>query len=267
MYVENLHLQVTRNCTLECEHCLRGDLERVNMDPSVLDSVFKDVKKVDKLLLTGGEPLIAIKTLEYLVELLKSKQVGVNKITIVTNGTIVSDRVLKVLHELQDYSYLILRVSTNIFHNLEIHKRNLDGIRNKNIKILANDGFYNFAEYSEDIEDKYPVGLINKGRTRKLTPERLDEINALAKRKHIINNFCTYGHPYTTIVNNRVEGNISIDVYGDVVSYGLSFEEEDKEAYENGLNVMCMSCEDAIRSFVDLYTKKSEETEKRIFGK
>ena len=54
MHLENLFLEVTRNCTLECEHCLRGDRQRVNMDNSVLESVFKDVKKVDRLLLTGG---------------------------------------------------------------------------------------------------------------------------------------------------------------------------------------------------------------------
>lgn len=258
MYVENLHLQVTRNCTLECEHCMRGDRERVNMNPAILDEIFKDVKKVGMLLLTGGEPLIAIQTLEHLVYLLKTKQVRVNKITIVTNGTILSDRVLRVLHELQDNSYLILRISTNIFHNLELHKKNLESIRDKNLKVISNDGFYNFSEYGQDKVGRFPIGLINLGRTRTLTPERLAEINALAKSKYIINTFVKEGHPNTRITNNKVEGNITVDVYGNIVSYGQSFEDEDKEAYETGLNVMEMSCEEAIRAFVDRHTQETK---------
>ncbi len=258
MYVENLHLQVTRNCTLECEHCMRGDRERVNMNPVILDEIFKDVKKVGMLLLTGGEPLIAIQTLEHLVYLLKTKQVRVNKITLVTNGTILSDRVLRVLHELQDNSYLILRMSTNIFHNLELHKKNLESIRDKNLKVISNDGFYNFSEYGQDKVGHFPIGLINLGRTRTLTPERLAEINALAKSKYIINTFVKEGHPNTRITNNKVEGNITVDVYGNIVSYGQSFEDEDKEAYETGLNVMEMSCEEAIRAFVDRHTQETK---------
>lgn len=258
MYVENLHLQVTRNCTLECEHCMRGDRERVNMNPAILDEIFKDVKRVGMLLLTGGEPLIAIQTLEHLVYLLKTKQVRVNKITVVTNGTILSDRVLRLLHELQDNSYLILRMSTNIFHNLELHKKNLEAIRDKNLKVISNDGFYNFSEYGQDKVDRFPIGLINLGRTRTLTPERLAEINALAKSKYIINTFDKEGHPNTRITNNKVEGNITVDVYGNIVSYGQSFEDEDKEAYETGLNVMEMSCEEAIRAFVDRHTQETK---------
>lgn len=264
MYVENLHLQVTRNCTLECEHCLRGDRERVNMSPQVLDEIFKDVKRVGMLLLTGGEPLIAIQTLEHLVELLKTKQVRVNKITLITNGTVLSDRVLKVLHDLQDCSYLILKVSTNIFHNLEVQSKGLEEIRDRNLEILRNEKFYNFSEYSEDKEERWPVGLVNKGRTRTLTKERLEEINAIAKCKHVVSLIDDEKHPDTHITNNKVEGNITINVYGNVVSYGQSFEEEDKEAYDTGLNVMVMPCEEAIRVFVSRYEKERDEYLKKI---
>ena len=250
MYVENLHLQLTRNCTLECEHCLRGDRERVNMSPAVLDEVFKDVKKVGILLLTGGEPLLAIQTLEHLVELLKTKQVRANKIVLITNGTVLSERVLRVLHDLQDNSYLVLKLSTDIFHNLELEKRGMMELRERNLRILAENKFYNFSEYGKDEISNVPSSLTNKGRTKTLTPERLEEINAIAKKKHIINTKYSGNHPPTSITNNKVEGNITIDVYGNVVSYGLSFEEEDQEAYDNGLNVMDMSCEEAIRAFV-----------------
>lgn len=264
MYVENLHLQLTRNCTLECEHCLRGDRERVNMNPAVLDEIFKDVKKVGFLLLTGGEPLLAIQTLEHLAHLLKTKQVRVNKIILITNGTVLSDRVLSVLHDLQDNSYLVLKLSTDIFHNLELEKRGMLELRERNLKILSDNNFYNFSEYGKDEISNWPSALTNKGRTKTLTPERLEEINAIAKQRHIINTEFEEHHPLTSINNNKVEGNITIDVYGNVVSYGLSFEEEDKEAYDNGLNVMVMPCEEAIRSFVKRHQEEVNKVYKRL---
>lgn len=264
MYVENLHLQLTRNCTLECEHCLRGDRERVNMSPAVLDEIFKDVKKVGILLLTGGEPLIAIQTLEHLAELLKLKQVKASKILLITNGTILSDRVLRVLHELQENSYLVLKLSTDIFHNLELEKRGMLELRERNLRILSENNFYNFSEYGKDEVSHWPSALTNKGRTKNLTPERLEEINAIAKQKHIINTYYEEQHPETYIDNGRVIGNITINVYGNVVSYGQSFEEEDREAYDLGLNVMDMPCSEAITAFVDRYTKRMETVYKKF---
>lgn len=264
MYVDNLHLQVTRNCTLECEHCLRGDRERVNMNPHILDQLFMDVKKVGMLLLTGGEPLIAIQTLEHLVQILKSRQVKVRKITLITNGTILSPRVLKVLHDLQDNSYLILKLSSDIFHNLELEKRGLLELRNRNLECLSQERFYNFSEYAKDEEKNWPAALVNKGRTKNLTPERLEEINAVAKVKHVINTYMEETHPDTCIEGNYVRGNITINVYGNVVSYGLSFEEEDKEAYDTGLNIMEMPASEAIRLFVERHTKERIEAYKKL---
>ena len=159
---------------------------------------------------------------------------------------------------MQDNSYLILRMSTNIFHNLELHKKNLEAVRDKNLKVLSSDAFYNFAEYGPDKVSPYPVGLINLGRTKTLTPERLAEINSIAQTKYIINTYVKEGHPNTRIINNKVEGNITVDVYGNIVSYGQSFEDEDKEAYETGLNVLEMSCEEAIRKFVDNHRQGTE---------
>ena len=146
--------------------------------------------------------------------------------------------------------------ATDIFHNLELEKRNMLELREKNLKLLSQAGFYNFSEYGKDEKANWPSALTNKGRTRTLTPERLAEINSIAKTKHIINEYYEEKHPNTRITNNKVEGNITVNVYGNIVSYGQSFEEEDKEAYETGLNVMEMSCEEAIRAFVDRHIQE-----------
>lgn len=263
MYVEELHLEATRNCTLECEHCLRGNRQAINMDTVVLDKIFKYVKNVGTLLLTGGEPLLAIEILERLVEILKTKQVRVNKIMLITNGTVLDDRILKLLHDLQDNSYLTLKLSTDIFHQIDLEKKGLLELRNKNLEILSKDNFYNFNEYGKDEESYIKSSLMNKGKAKELTPERLEEINSISKTEWIINNWREEKHPRTTLIDNMVEGNITIDVYGNIVSKGLSFDEEDKEAYETGLNIINMPFDEAIKEFIDRNEKIIQESTKK----
>ena len=41
MKVENLYLELTRMCTLECEHCLRGDRRNEYMSFETINNVFK----------------------------------------------------------------------------------------------------------------------------------------------------------------------------------------------------------------------------------
>jgi len=234
------------------------------MSINVLDEVFNCVKKVDFLLLTGGEPLLAIQAIEHLVELLKTKTVKVNKVILITNGTVLSDRVLRVLHELQKYTYLVLKLSTDIFHYLELEKKGLLNKRNDNLNRLSNGGFYNFSEYGKNELVNYFCYLTNKGRAKMLTPERLSEINYISKKKYIVNTLYDEPHPETFIEDNKVEGNITINVYGYVVSYGLSFEEEDKEAFETSFNVLDMSCKEAINAFIKRHQEIINKTNKRL---
>jgi len=98
MNVENITLEITRRCTLDCEHCFRGDSQNINMSIQTLENIFCNIKSIDQLVITGGEPLIAINELEKLVELLRSNNVKKEIINLVTNGTILSSRVLKVLN-------------------------------------------------------------------------------------------------------------------------------------------------------------------------
>lgn len=267
MHVGKLHLQLTRNCTLECEHCMRGDRERINMNPKVLDEVFGCVDSVDTLLLTGGEPLLAIQELEHLIEVLKLKQVKINRIVLITNGTVLSDRVFNVLAQLQEIAQLDFKLSADIFHELSLQSKGLLELRNSNLKKLSENKDISFSEYGKDEDNKFPVGLINKGRTKTLSPERLSEINQLIKRKYIVNTFYEEKHPSTQLDNNIVDGTICVNVYGYIVSYGLSFVEEDKEAYETGINVLDMPCEDAIGAFVKYYNKCREEHLKKFLKK
>ena len=78
MKLEKLYLEVTRMCTLECEHCLRGNREKEFMSLETIRNVFSNVKEVDTLLITGGEPLIAIKQISEIIKAIYNNNVKVN---------------------------------------------------------------------------------------------------------------------------------------------------------------------------------------------
>ncbi len=258
MYISELHLGVTRNCTLECEHCLRGHKEIVNMNPAILDEISKDGLRVGKLLLTGGEPLLAVKTLEHLVELLKTKKIQANKIMLITNGTIFSERVLKILHDLQDYSYLILKLSTDIFHEIQLKQNSLWDLRERNLENFRKEHFYNFSEYGRKDNKHIKHGLTGKGRARTITPERLKEIGDMIEVQFVVDEGVD-SIPDIYWDEGRLMGTITLDVYGNIVGYGMSFVEEDKYAYEHGWNVMQMPFTEAVKMYVDNITQIRSE--------
>ena len=249
MDIEELHLEVTRNCTLECEHCLRGDRECLYMGLSVIDKVFENVKSVRNLLITGGEPLLAIKQLEEIAYIIENTDIKIDSILLITNGTVLSDRILNVLRTFQKHTRLSLRMSADIFHMMEIEKRGLTELREKNLRILKSQKFKDFSEYGENKESEFETLLDYKGRARGLTQERLDEINELSKRKYVIRPLFMEIAQAPSIVINKVFGYVTIDVYGNLVGYGNSYNDEDREAKAKGVNVLDMSLDDAIRAY------------------
>ena len=101
MNIENLDLEITRRCTLNCEHCFRGDSQNINMSIESLVNIFSSVNKIETLLITGGEPFIAVNELEKMIELIVNNNVKIREIRIVSNGTVLSSRVLKIIKDLK----------------------------------------------------------------------------------------------------------------------------------------------------------------------
>ncbi len=52
--IDYLGIEVTRNCNLECAHCLRGNKENKNISGKILDNIFEGITEIGTLFLTGG---------------------------------------------------------------------------------------------------------------------------------------------------------------------------------------------------------------------
>lgn len=253
MHIKQLNLEVTRRCTLECEHCFRGDSQKINISDETLKNVFTNVKKIDKLVITGGEPLIAVNELEKMIELIKRNNVEIAQINLVTNGTILSSRVLKILKELSIISKLVLSVSFDIFHSLELEKKNLKQKRDNNIEILKE--IFGAIEYGADNDLDIKAGRYHGiepiGRAKNLNSKRLDEINKIAPQKYLITPIILWGGSTDKFENNILYGKTSIDVNGNIVEYGLSFEDEDNYAATRNTNINTFGFIEAINNFIN----------------
>src|SRR5437764_7785659 len=96
--LRNLRLSVTDRCNLRCEYCMPEDdyvwLPRKDVlhfeEISALVDVFLTLG-VDKIRLTGGEPLLR-RDIAALVKMIAGKS-GVNDLALTTNGVLLADQI------------------------------------------------------------------------------------------------------------------------------------------------------------------------------
>ena len=234
--VKILLLELTRQCNLSCLHCFRGDSENKYMSPEMIKKIFKNIARINTLLLTGGEPFLAIEQLKKITDIVQQDRMNIGELIIVTNGTILSDELLNMLFLLKEKCNLQLKISSDKFHLLELERNNLEYIKEKNINLLKQ--YFNVVEMSPD-EKVYIIDKI--GRAQNLTQDDLDRINNYGdiKTKYVFGNdkiLKKYDEIYplpTLTEDNVVDGVLNIDVYGNITPTYYSFNDEDNNIYSN----------------------------------
>ena len=232
--VRTLLLELTRNCNIECAHCFRGDSQNYYMSLDIIDYIFKNVCRINELLLTGGEPFLAINQLKCIRDNILKDFTNISDLIIVTNGTVLDIDIIDLLTDIATRTNLIIRLSDDYFHEMEISKKGLKDIRDRNIKILNQ----NFFMEQNTIGKIYVVDRI--GRAKNLTDEDLLEINSQSENtKYIFGNtrvLQEYRKKYPLprlIEDNVVDGSLNIDVFGNITPTYYPYEAEDLNSYSN----------------------------------
>lgn len=70
-YIKNMSIEITRRCNMSCAHCMRGDMQNVDLSHQDIRNVLKYVKDIHSLTLTGGEPSLNPEAIRYILKLLK----------------------------------------------------------------------------------------------------------------------------------------------------------------------------------------------------
>ena len=72
VYVRDLVLEVTRKCDLKCGHCLRGDVQELNMEYELVRKIILEDSSwsFNSVVFSGGEPFLNPYIISYFIEVL-----------------------------------------------------------------------------------------------------------------------------------------------------------------------------------------------------
>lgn len=132
---------VTRTCNLRCRHCMRGDAANESVSDEVLEAVFKPDTVIQHLQLNGGEVFTRPDILAKIVQMIIQNRVSIAVCEIITNGTLFTPEIEKLIDRLDHYiqfsNYVtkrfisagtILRLSYDKYHLAELDRIKLENI-------------------------------------------------------------------------------------------------------------------------------------------
>lgn len=101
--VNELIIEVTRRCNMDCCHCLRGDAQSCDMDLRHVKALMQHVESIDTLTLTGGEPSLVPHIIDGIIELASRYHIPIERFYMATNGMGVSEAFMLSLIKLWNY--------------------------------------------------------------------------------------------------------------------------------------------------------------------
>lgn len=276
MRIETLYLEVTRMCTLECEHCVRGDRENKFMSSETINNALKDVKEIGLLFFEGGEPLLAIDQILETIEIIKTRGIKVDRIRIISNGTVLNESVIDALTRLSNFATLSLSISMDAFHATELARLNLLETWRKNNKVFQEMFESDVLQWSSEdgciqIGDDYFIPIVEAGRAKTITKQRLKYFNSLLKDHFIFVIFDARILYREKVMleykpeTNEVSDGVYIDVNGNVIPWCMSFAEADEDASKYSFNINKIGLLNAIFNYIDHYTEYFDSIDESQF--
>lgn len=253
--VNGMYLEITRRCTLECAHCMRGNRQNIDMSEEILDNALKDVTHIHELDLGGGEPLLVPQVIESIINKIRTYGIKVDKISFTTNGTVLTPRIVELLRKLQEIAPLNVRLSHDKFHLLELYIKKLIERVAENNELFTEMLGYNPKNKDFVMDD----GIIRRiGKAKSLTQEDLDAINKWIKPTYY---HLSYGSPNALDVVKmydwdkdvvQVCGSVVISATGYLTQMDREYEIEDKGPIF-GLHIKDKSLLDALIQYENEY--------------
>ena len=129
MEIDNLIIELTRRCNLKCLHCLRGNQQKVDIDPNVVCKFLKknNITQISTLTFTGGEPCLNIPAMKVITDCLVKNKITILCFYMATNGTIFNPDMIAVLSKLymitEDKDNFLIQISNDRYHTKKIDPR------------------------------------------------------------------------------------------------------------------------------------------------
>ena len=124
--INNLIVEVTRKCNMECNHCLRGNAQNINIKHEYIKNFLlnNNIDYVSSVTFTGGEPTLNPDAIKYFLEFCKHHKISIGSFYMVLNGAeAIKKEFVMLLMELYlycDYDDLTtVEVSNDLYHLAE----------------------------------------------------------------------------------------------------------------------------------------------------
>jgi hypothetical protein len=203
MYLNNLIIEVTRRCNMKCEHCLRGNAQKKDININDVDTLFSKINGIGELTISGGEPSLVPNLIDDIVALAKSRRVEIGNFYIATNAKKVTKEficsIIGLYAYCSDNEISAVNWSNDFYH---------DDINIEQIKLLRT---LTFA-YPKNSDDNAKYSLIRQGRAKDFGDR-------------LVNDF---SDSYEIDEYGNIEGEIYLNCDGNLIAgCNYSYEEQD----------------------------------------
>lgn len=155
IHINNMMIEITRECNLACAHCLRGEAQSRVIPDAAITSLFSQVSHINLLTISGGEPSLYPEKIKTILEEAKRHRTSVGSFYLATNGVTIPDEFIIAVIELwmycEDNEVSKVHISNDYFHEYQWE----DGY--KKLKALSfvhkkyQDDGYNYNNFNEVI--------------------------------------------------------------------------------------------------------------------
>lgn len=220
---DELMIEITRKCNLQCAHCLRGDAQNITMSKEVIDKIFEDAADCKQLLFTGGEPLLALDEIEYFVDKVIANDWTTSNIAVTINGTIRNPKLIDIANRFcrsKNGSTFQIIVSDDEFHDKAQSKSTVEFYQN-----CEHEPFVFVIPQKDLLKDtKEEFTLAGRAIDYYKNHPKLDE-------KYVVKNEEQTNHRLC-VLKDRIPCAMYITVYGGFESYvGEEFSTVDRLSY------------------------------------
>jgi MoaA/NifB/PqqE/SkfB family radical SAM enzyme len=231
--VDELIIEVTQKCNLRCNHCMRDNACNLTISNNTINVMLNQISRINRLIITGGESLIELGKINYLLKVAREYNIPIYSWCIVTNGTIRNNYVFKTLGELNFYcldsnnfryssktSVGQLVISDDKFHK---EAREKAEITEREFKFNKDDfELFTIAFGIEYIEYEFNQ-LLDMGR---------------AKNLNVLNKIEVSLEPNFYLIKTKdngleIKGILYMDANGNITPMNLSYEEQYKHIFGN----------------------------------
>lgn len=121
--ISDLIIETTRRCNIVCDHCLRGELQNLDIDNKHITQLLSNFDDIRSITLTGGEPSLNVSAINHFISELKRQKITLGSFYIATNAKIMKPDFLQAIMDLYMYSdekdMCRVDVSNDYYHKVE----------------------------------------------------------------------------------------------------------------------------------------------------